>query len=185
MYRSLVTLRYAKALFLQAEEEGITDRVLEDSRRVLKILDDNPELYQAFYHPAILSSKKRRVIDQIFQDRVSPVMLNFLHLLLQNKREFYLHDIFRNFRDLYNEARGIKTVELVTALQLGEEEKEAVKRLIRESFHAQKVDFSEKIDPGILGGFIIQIEDQLLDASVRRQLETIKRTLLNKNNHIH
>jgi len=181
MYRSLITVRYAKALFLQAEEEGKTEAVLQDARNIMRLFDENPELKKAILHPAIKGSQKREVIDQVFHDQVTPVMFQFLHLLLKNKREFYINDIFRNFRDQFNESRGIKWVELTTALKIEDREKDSIKKLIRESFGAQKVDFEEKLDPEIVGGFIVQIGDQLLDASVRRQLEMIRKTLLNHN----
>lgn len=180
MYKSLVTLRYAKALFLQAEEEGQSEQVLADVTSILKLFKDSPEFFQVIKHPVIQTSQKQKLVHDLLKDHISPVMLRFLQLVLKNKREGYLADIFRNYRDIFNQNRGIKSVELTTAIEMDQKEKEVIKTLIRKYFHARKVDFHEHIDPGIIGGFVIQIEDQLLDASVRRQLEMIKKTLLNK-----
>jgi F-type H+-transporting ATPase subunit delta len=177
MYKSLVTLRYAKALFLQAEEEKQAERVLGDVEKIGQIVKESPELLRALSHPVVSTSQKLRVASEVFEERVTPLMLRFIRLIIRNKREAYLMDIFRNYRDIFNHNRGIQMVRLTTAMQLGDREKEDIKALIRENFHARKVDFSEAIDPGIIGGFIIQVEDQLLDASVRRQLDAIRKTL--------
>lgn len=185
MYKSLITLRYAKALFLEAQKQGQAEVVLGDVQRILKTFENFPEINQVIQHPVILSSKKQQILKELLQDKVSPVMLRFLNLVVRNKREFYLRDIFRNYRDLYNEHHGIKTVQLTTALPLGDPEKEAIKGLIRKHFQAKKVDFYEHINKQIIGGFVIQIEDQLLDASVRRQLESIRKTLMDKNYRVH
>jgi len=178
MYKSLVTLRYAKALFLQAEEQKQAERVLADVDQIVQVIQQSPDLFQALSHPVISTSQKLRIAEQVFQDRITPLMLRFIRLVIRSKREAYLKDIFRNYRDIFNHNRGIQTVRLTTAMELGDREKEDIKALIRENFHARKVDFSEAIDPEIIGGFIIQVEDQLLDASVRRQLDAIRKTLI-------
>jgi len=178
MYKSLVTLRYAKALFLQAEEEEQAERILEDVDQIVRVIKDAPELHRALSHPVISTSQKLRVASEVFQDRITPLTLRFIRLVIKNKRGTYLMDILRNFKDIYNYNRGIQTVRLTTAMGLGDREKEDIKQLIRKNFHARKVDFSEDVDPDIIGGFIIQVEDQLLDASVRRQLNAIRKTLI-------
>ena len=181
MYRSLVTLRYAKALFLQAEEQGEAEQVLSDVDRIIQTLENYSELKLALIDPVIHTSQKQRIVRDIFQQHISSLMLLFIQMVMRNRREAYLENMFRNYRDIFNEKRGIKTVRLTTALKLGEREKEDIKQLIREAFDARKVDFREEVDERIMGGFIIQVEDQLLDASVRRQLEMIRRKLFAKN----
>jgi len=181
MYKSLVTLRYAKALFLQAEEQEEADRILGDVDKIVQVFKDSPELHRTLSHPVISTSQKLRIASEVFQDRIAPLMLRFIHLVIRNKREAYFMDIFRNYRDIYNHNRGIQVVRLTTAMGLGDREKEDIKQLIRKNFHARKVDFTEEIKPDIIGGFIIQVEDQLLDASVRRQLDAIRKTLIVRN----
>ncbi|MFW5944162.1 MAG: ATP synthase F1 subunit delta [Bacteroidota bacterium] len=183
MYQSLITLRYAKALYLQAEEEHVEEEVLNDIRLIRKTFTENAELDEAIHYPFIYPSKKEKILNKLFGDRIQPLTLRFLFLIMENKRDQYIRNILRNFVDLYNEKQGIKTVSLVTAVKLGDKEKEAVKNLIKKYFYAQKIDFSERIDKEIIGGFIIQIEDQLLDASVIRQLNKLKYELTH-NHHI-
>jgi F-type H+-transporting ATPase subunit delta len=115
---------------------------------------------------------------------VNPVTLDFLLLIVRNHRDYYFPSIFRNFIDFYNDEEGIKTVELTTAVRIGDDEREDIKKYIIEVFKANKISFTEHVKPDIIGGFIIQIEDKLLDVSVRRQLNRIKQELISNNNPI-
>lgn len=180
MYQSLITLRYAKALYLKAEEENLLQEVLSDIRLVGNTLKENAELDEVIHYPFIYPSKKREILNNLFESRIQPLTLRFLFLIIKNKRDKYIENILRNFIDIYNERQGIKTVSLTTAVEIGEKERESVKSLVRKYFHAQKVDFRERINKEIIGGFIIQIEDQLLDASVRRQLDKVSQNLKHK-----
>ncbi|MGM0530016.1 MAG: ATP synthase F1 subunit delta [Bacteroidota bacterium] len=181
MYQSLITLRYAKALYLKAEEEDLLQEVLEDVRLVKQTFSENVEFDEVIHYPFIYPSKKRKILNDLFGSRIQPVTLRFLFLLINNKRDKFIMNILRNFVDIYNDRQGIRTVSLTTAIEVGEKEKDSIKGLVRKYFNAQKIDFREKINKEILGGFIIQIEDQLLDASVRRQLEKVSYTLTDKN----
>jgi F-type H+-transporting ATPase subunit delta len=180
MYQSLVTLRYAKAFFLKAEEDGFVDQANKDIQLIQKSLLENPDIYKTIQHPVIPISKKQKIIQKIFESHVHDTTLKFLMLILENKREKFFKDICRNFIDIYNENKGIKTVELTTTVKLAEKEKTAIKNLIKEAFNATKVTFTEKIDKSLIGGFLIKIEDQLIDASVKRQLDKIKYELVHK-----
>ena len=177
-------MRYAKALYLKAEEKDKVQEVLSDIRLIDQSFSDYPELDQVIHHPAIIISKKKKILRDLFKDRVQPLTQLFLDLIVRNRREYYIRNIFRNFKDIYNERQGIKTVLLTTAIEVGSKEEESINELVKEHFHAKSVDFQKKVDKQIIGGFIIQIEDQLLDASVRRQLEKVKYELTHKQNII-
>ena len=179
MYRSLITVRYAKALFLKATEEEVLDDVIRDLRFIQQAFNENSDLVDAISHPVTLTSKKKNIIRALFEDKIQPVSLNFLLLILKNHREYYFNDIFRNVIDLYNESRGIKSVELTTAVKIGEQERKDIEQFVRKTFKAKEISFVEKVNPELIGGFIIQIEDQLLDSSVRRQLIKIRHDLMN------
>lgn len=179
MYRSLITVRYAKALFLKATEENLLDDVISDLKFVQQTFYKNQGLVKAISNPVTLSSKKKNIIQALFEDKIQSITLDFLLLILKNHREFYFNDIFRNFIDLYNESRGIKSVELTTAVKIGGEERNDIEQFVRNTFQAKEISFVEKVNPELIGGFIIQIEDQLLDSSVRRQLIQIKHDLMN------
>jgi len=180
MYQSLITLRYAKALYLKADEEHSLQEVLEDIRLIKKTFSENLDLDEAIHYPFIYPSRKKKILNNLFENKIQPVTLRFLYLVIDNKRDTYIRNILRNFIDLYNDRQGIKAVSLTSAVEIGDKERESVKSLVKKYFNAQKIDFQERIDKDIIGGFIIQIEDQLLDASVKRQLEKVRHTLKHK-----
>jgi len=184
MYRSLISVRYAKSLFLKAQEENILDEIMKDIRFVQSTFKEYPEILTMLNHPITYSAQKREIIQSLFQDKVNPITLDFLLLIVRNHRDSYFPSVFRNFIDYYNDEGGIKTVDLTTAVQIGDEEREDIKKYIIEVFKANKISFTEHVKPDIIGGFIIQIEDKLLDVSVRRQLNRIKQDLISNNNPI-
>ena len=179
MYRSLITVRYAKALFLKAQEEGMLDQIIADIRFVHQTFDKHPDIITVINHPVTYTSQKKKIIHDLFIDHISTITLDFLLLIVKNHRAYYFKDIFRNFIDFYNDSKGIKTVELTTAIKVGEEEREDMKAYIQKAFQAREISFTEKVVPEIIGGFIIQIEDKLLDVSVRKQLNKIRHDLMN------
>lgn len=181
MFRSLITVRYAKALLLKGKEDDQLNEIQKDIHVVENIFSENENLYDVIQQPTILPSKKLSIIHSIFDSILqTDTVLDFICLVIRNKREYYLKDIFRNFTDLYNIDQGIKAASITTAVTLESEEEEVVKNFIKKNFNARKINLSVHIDKDIIGGFIIQVNDQLLDASVRRQLEIIRRKFLHK-----
>jgi F-type H+-transporting ATPase subunit delta len=181
MNQSLISIRYAKALYLKASEKQVLPDVLQDIQMIDQVLSANSELDQTIRHPVLNVSKKQKILNTLFENRVHPITLRFIDLIIKNRRAVYIHHISRNFIDLHHKNKGIKKVSLTTALPVGASEKDSINKLIMKYFHAKQIEFTEHIDAEILGGFIIQIEDQLLDASVKRQLEKVRHHLIHDN----
>ncbi|MCF8335810.1 MAG: ATP synthase F1 subunit delta, partial [Bacteroidales bacterium] len=95
MYQSLITLRYAKALYQKAEEENLLQEVLSDIRLVRKTFTENAELDEMIHYPFIYPSKKQKVLNDLFGKRIQPVTLRFLFLIIENKRDKYIRNILR------------------------------------------------------------------------------------------
>ncbi|MGM0496643.1 MAG: ATP synthase F1 subunit delta [Bacteroidota bacterium] len=179
MYQSLIATRYAKALFLKAREEEMLDQAMEEIRFVQSVFHEHSDVLTTLNHPVTYSSQKANILIELFQEKVHPIILDFLLLIARNHREAYFQNIFRDFTDYYNEDKGIKTVELTTAMAIGDDERSDIKQYIKDTFRANKITFTEKVNPELIGGFIIQIDDKLLDASVRKQLDKIRHNLVN------
>jgi len=179
MYQSLIATRYAKALFLKAREEDMLEQVTEEIRFVQAVFQDYSEVLITLNHPVTYASQKVNILKGLFQEKVHQIVLDFLLLIARNHREAYFQNIFRNFIDFYNESEGIKTVELITAMAISDDERSDIKQYIKDTFQANKITFTEKVNPELIGGFIIQIDDKLLDASVRKQLDKIRHDLVN------
>jgi F-type H+-transporting ATPase subunit delta len=178
MNTSLITVRYARALFQLSEEYKIQDSVRKDMEELSACIANSPEFKFMLESPMIKGSEKSRLVNIIFNDKIQELTLKFIHLLIGNKREHLLSDICRNFISQYKQKLGIKEASLTTAYVLDEKYKKQIYDYITSKFNI-KIELDEKVDPAIIGGFILRIEDEQVNASIRSQLNKIKRELIN------
>ncbi len=178
MNESKITVRYAKALFGLVKEDNSLDIQKKDIELLSQCIREIPELQEVIHSPVMKASEKIRLFDLSFGDSFSPLTVTFLHLVLESRREEYLPGICRYFLDLIKAEQGIRDAELVTASPLDEKLRESIIRLITKKFDS-KVDLHETIDGTIIGGFILRVGDQQMDASLSSKLEKIKNELIN------
>ena len=177
MNESKISVRYSKAIFKLAKEENIVETIKKDMQILFEATKiDN---FKEFMHSPIISiSQKQQIFKKIFENELHKHTLSFLHILASNRRESYLEIITRNFLTLYREELGIKEVLLTTVSLLSSEHKNQIKEILKE-FYKSKIEFKEKINKEIIGGFIIKIDDQQIDASVSSKLKKFKKELVN------
>jgi F-type H+-transporting ATPase subunit delta len=177
MNQSKIRVRYAKALISNAEEQGVLDEVRNDMENILRILKSVPDLLQLLESPIINSAKKLEILYAIFAEKVQPLTLSFFRLTIENNREEHLPGMARIYIDFYKRARGIKIATLKTTTPIDKETRDSLINMIRKVFNAE-IELHEETNKELIGGFILQVEDQQLDASVAGQLRKIKRKLL-------
>jgi F-type H+-transporting ATPase subunit delta len=178
MNYSLITVRYAKALYQLAEEEAVQDAVKADIEVILASILESAEFVTFLESPLIKSSDKMRIMNEIFQNKVQDLTLKFIHLLFTQKREAHLAGICRNFIQQYKEKLGIREAVITTAQSLSSAQIKQIHSYIADTFQV-KVELAEKVEPDIIGGFVLRIEDQQINASIKSQLKKIKRELIN------
>jgi F-type H+-transporting ATPase subunit delta len=178
MNEGIITARYAKSLFQTAVEESKIEKIYADILGIETILKESSDFVDYIQSPVFKESEKTQLFTQIFKDNVDSLTFNFLLLLIDNKREIFLASICRYLQLLYKEKMGIQEGSIVTAIPLDNNSKEEVNQLIRKKFNIE-IELKEKVDPSIIGGFILRIEDQQIDASISSQLKKIKTELIN------
>ena len=178
MNDSLITVRYVKALYQLAEDSGIQNAVKDDIKIFLSCINELPEFVDFLNNPLLKTSEKRKLIDELFKNRIEDLSLNFLHLLIENRREIHLLNICHYFNSYYRKKIGIKEASITTATPLSKSHKKEIFDFITRKFKV-KINLSEQIDPSIIGGFVLRIEDQQINASLGAQLKKIKRELIN------
>jgi F-type H+-transporting ATPase subunit delta len=159
MNHSKISVRYAKALFELAKEQDLLSRVKEDMSLLSQEAAMGSDLQTFLSSPLYTPSEKKTVLSGTFASLVNPLTVRFLELLADNKREIFLRDIARNFLDMVRKEQGIKKVTISSAVTL---------------------DASLVVDPALMGGFIMRIGDQQIDASVSTKLKKISRELAEK-----
>lgn len=179
MYESLIAVRYAKALCLAAIDENCLDEIAEKTQSLLSGINSIDSFANYMDHPSISTKQKTILFNNILKsEKENSLLRRYIGLIIQNKREAKLPDILRRFIKLYHEKKGLKNVQITTASKINEKTREQIRAFIEKNFNA-KVELKEKTDKDIIGGFIVEIDDMRIDASVQKKLSNIQKRLEN------
>lgn len=174
MKEKTIASRYAKALFDYALEEKILERVHEDMVTVSQVCRQNKDFRLLLQSPVVRKDKKLAIIREIFKKYLSKATLTYLQIIAGKSREEYIPDIAGHFLTLYKKHKNIKTVYLKTPMPVDDQIRKKVIDLMADKTKAN-IELMEEIDPGLIGGFVIQMDDLQYDASILRQLKTLER----------
>lgn len=177
MIGSRVIRRYAKALFELAKEQRVLDQVESDMARVQAIIEESPELSVLLHSPVIQVQEKRRVISEIFKGKIQQLSYDFLNLLLDKNREDLLAGIITYFFKFIDESKGILRGDLRAAFPLSDQQKDTLKDQL-DRITGKNVIIKEQIDSTLIGGFVIRMEDTVIDVSIINHLNKLRETLL-------
>jgi len=169
--------RYAKALLGLARDKKIIEEVRVDIETIHHFFDIDPRFNQMLVSPVIKTKEKVVFMEAVFSKNTNPVSYSFLMLLLTNHRESYLKSITKIFLDSYRKETGFKKAKLIGAVEIDQSTVGQFKTLIRKHFNSE-VDLTCSIDSDLIGGFVLQVEDQQIDASVASKLKRLKKELL-------
>lgn len=175
MNESRISVRYAKALFEAALEKEMLKETGDDMALILHV-SHSPEFRILADNPVIPPSKKRAIFHAAFKDQLNAVTFSLADLVIKNGREKYLAAIARNYIALKKDYLGITEVDVTTAEAITDKLRARLQSIISDTFDT-KAEITEYVDPAIIGGFIVKIEDNLFDASVRTKLKNIGKKL--------
>jgi F-type H+-transporting ATPase subunit delta len=177
MASDLLVTSYAEALFQVARAEEALDRVEEELTRLNKSLESNAELREFLSTLQISPDGKKSALSQIFGQKISPITLHWIDMVVDQGRQRRLPAIIEAFLTLAQEAREKVTAEVITSIPLSED---LAKRLEQElsKITKKRVFLKPMVDDSILGGVIVKIENKVIDGSVRHRLEEIKKEMI-------
>jgi F-type H+-transporting ATPase subunit delta len=176
MLNQAVARRYASALFELAQEKGQIDQVDHELGMVASMVESSSQLKAVMDDVLIAPKVKLDLVGKLFTGKVSPLVMNFLQVVVAKRREAYLAQMYRSFLDMANEARGIVEVEVRSAVALPEETAQKLEqRLV--SHLGKRVKFETQVAPELLGGLVVRVGDQLMDGSVRTRLRRLRERL--------
>lgn len=178
MDNGLIPRRYAKALYKFASGHGSTDKVYEEMKEVIISFQKNPELQKALSNPYISNEDKAKLLKAAIGEKVENDYLGFIKLVLDQKREDYFYAMALSYRDIYRQEHKISQVKVTTATELSAPELGRLKNMVVKSFPDRTLEFSEVVDPDIIGGFIIDVDDSRMDASLSSELEQLRLNLI-------
>lgn len=171
-----VAYRYAKSLMALALEQGQLEQVRTDVRTLNEVCEGSDELRAILRSPVLRADQKQRVLDRVFEGRLTKLTHTFITVLTRKGREALLPEIAEAFEGLYREHKGIVTCRVTSAVKLSPAELDQARNLTAARYPGKTIEVQEIIDPDIIGGGIIQVGDLQWDASLRTKLHVIRRT---------
>lgn len=171
--------RYAKSVLDLAVERGLLEKVYTDMLYLQQLIKISRDFLNLLRSPIVSPDKKQAAIDSIIGKNVSDLTEAFTRLLVNKNREAELPEIIVAFIKQYKEKKGIHTVKLTTAVPVSDEIKRQIVEQVKKTSGMQNIELEEKIDPSIIGGFILQTGDKLIDASIAYDLKHVSRQFEN------
>ncbi len=178
MELSKISTRYAKAIYnyaLSVNEETVVRIELQE---IVKRFVEMPHLKEVMDNPTIASNKKETLLLTIVGEKPSKAYRSAIRLIIDNHREDYVSSIALIYEKIYKAQKGIISAKLKSVTDMADSTKDELKNIISDG--RQTVDFQIEKVPSIIGGFILEVEDIRLDASVQNQLKEIKKELIKK-----
>ncbi len=176
MAAARVAGRYAKALLSLAKERNELDAVGRDLNTLQALFEDSRDLVTMLQSPIIKADKKQSILDAVLRGHIGELTASYLQILLKKGREGLVRDMVREGQTQLRILRNIQSVTVTTAVTLTDELRSNILAQVSK-VHQGEVDLTEKVNPDILGGYILQLGDQMIDASVKSQIQALGREL--------
>ena len=172
-----ISVRYARALFQTAQEQDCEDAVYDGMTRfahnyLLAIAQFNEVLAD----PIVAQEEKVKLLEMAVGEPLHDTLRQFIAFVTEQKREDKMFLIAMKYMEMYREKHNILSTQVTTATELTEASYDKIKAFIKQTFDAD-AEMEVKIDPSLIGGFILDIENTRMDASVVGQLNALKNKL--------
>ena len=166
--------RYANALFQLSREAKVVDSVSKDLQNLKDIINNDEKLLSLVKNPSVNKSGKNSVFNAIAKKiELSKLTLNFIGVIIRKNRVNYLLDIINSFENLIASLRGEKSAIITSATELSDAEVKDIKIKLKEKFDSDFI-IDVKIDSKLIGGLKIQVGSQMIDSSIKNQLQLLK-----------
>ncbi|RYZ19455.1 MAG: ATP synthase F1 subunit delta [Chitinophagaceae bacterium] len=179
MLNPRVASRYAKSVLDLAVEQGQLEQIHGDMLYLQQLTKESREFLSLLRSPVIKADTKTKAINAVTAGKVTPLTSSFIQLMTSKTREAVLPEIITSFISQYKERKGIKTVKLTTAVPVSDAVKAEIISQVKKSGGFENLELQETVDPNIIGGFVLQADDQLIDASIAYDLKNISRQFEN------
>lgn len=164
---------YAEALLQVAESREETDTVAGQVRGLLQVWNASTDLRDAMTSPVLEPDAKKAALASLFHDQLTPSLQNLLKLLADRQRLTVLDAVLIRFLELYRELRRITLAQVSSATPLSDEQQEQLNQRVKAIAGTEAVEFDLQVDPTLIGGFIVRMGSQVIDASLSGQVRRL------------
>lgn len=168
---------YAQALLSIAQSNNLTEEFGADARTLIELVSGSQDLQNFLDNPFIQAETKKNMFKQLLGENVSPYLRNFLLLLVDRRRIAFLEPILQQYLALLRQLNKIVLAEVSSAVALTEAQLQQIKEKVLAITDAREVEIETKVDTELIGGVIIKVGSQVIDASLRGQLRRLSLSL--------
>lgn len=177
MDNGLLPRRYAKALYKYALEQGQAERVYEIMLNLKKAYETEPELEHTLSDPYVSVSAKITLLEVVAGGK-DDILANAVNLLAKNNRLDILRGMVLAYIDIYRKENGIHPVEIISAQPLNDADRDRLVKMIEKHIGRDKAEYTFATNPDLIGGFVVRVDNESLDASVRNELNQLRQKLM-------
>ena len=170
--------RYAKSILDLAIEQGQLEAVYTDMKYLQAVCNASSEFVNMLRSPIIKADQKNSILSAVLKNNVGVLTNSFIVLLVKKGREGDLHEIANTFIEQYNGMKSIHQVTLTTAVEISADMKNAIVQKVKSDNSFASIELTTKTDESLIGGFVLEFNNNLLDASISRDLKDIKKQFL-------
>ncbi len=173
--------RYAKSLIDLSVERNQLEDVYTDMQFLNQLTRLSPDFVNLLRSPIVNADKKQAIIDAVTKDKISPLTAAFIKLLVLKGRESDTPEISTTFIEQYNSIKNIHKVKLTTATAISDDLKNAIVSKVKNEAHLENVELDASINDKLIGGFVLEFNNNLVDVSVLRDLKDISKQFKERN----
>ena len=174
MAEQRVASRYVKSLLGLAVEQNALEAVSNDMKMFDELCEKNREFLVMLRSPIIKHERKRDILEKIFKGKVHNLTWAILDIITRKNREPLLPAIANDFHRAYNEYNGIGFATVTTAVAIDPVIRKEIEAAARKLSRRDKTELVEKVDPSLIGGFILNVGDQRIDTSISGKLRALR-----------
>ena len=168
-----VASRYVKSLLGLAVERGMLEEVHKDMLLFSKTCKENRGFVAMLRSPVIRHENKKEILRRLFSGKVNKMTMSIFDIITRKNREPLLPSIANEFHNAYNEHMGIGKAEVISSVPLEKDLVEIIEGIARKLSGKPKMELHVKVNPELIGGFILNVGDRQVDASIRSQMKTL------------
>ena len=169
-----VASRYVRSLLTLAVDQKALEDVHRDMQMFDRVCDSNRDFLVMLRSPIIKHEHKRDILEKLFKKRVHSLTWAILDIITRKNRESILPAIADGFHKAYNEHHGIGFASVTSTVPLDAKLKAEIEAVAKKLSDRTKTEIEEKVDPALIGGFILNVGDKQIDASIASRLRALK-----------
>ena len=164
---------YAEALLQVTVARGESESVADQCKQLLDIWQSSADFRDAMVSPVLEPDAKKKVLQSLVGEQVTPSLLNLLKVLADRQRLLAFDAVMLRYLELYREQQGITLAQVRSAQTLSAEQQAALAKKVQAMAGTAKVDIDLSVDPSLIGGFVVSLGSQVIDASLAGQVRRL------------